>query len=150
MHWPPRTRRGCLSTDFLTLPWSVRRFSSSARSSSNLHRTCATSVWVCSPNRAPHWVYAETKECPRQVSYASMSRLDFNRWADLFLFALPNQNAGHSTPERIRMTDVGSFYEPLVAVQMVVMQLLFRSASGASRPHGIRTSDPCLFPASSK
>jgi hypothetical protein len=44
--------------------------------------------------------------------------------ADLFLFALPNQNAD-STPERIWITDVGSFYEPLVAVQMVVMQLAF-------------------------
>jgi hypothetical protein len=39
-----------------------------------------------------------------------------------FLFALPNQSADHSTPERIRTTDVGSFYEALVAVQTVVMQ----------------------------
>jgi hypothetical protein len=44
--------------------------------------------------------------------------------AHLSLFALPNQNADHSTPERIRITDVGSFYEPLVAVPTVVMQLL--------------------------
>ena len=37
-----------------------------------------------------------------------------------FLFALPNQNADHFAPERIRITQVGSFYEPLVVVQTVV------------------------------
>src|SRR4029453_753607 len=42
----------------------------------------------------------------------------------LFLFALPNQNADHSTPERVRITEGGSFHEPLVAVQTVVIQLV--------------------------
>ncbi len=44
--------------------------------------------------------------------------------ANLFLFALPNQNADHSASERIRMTELGRFYEPLVAVQTIVMQLV--------------------------
>ena len=35
-----------------------------------------------------------------------------------FLFALPNQNADHFAPERIRITQVGSFYEPLVVVHI--------------------------------
>src|SRR6266571_2633743 len=42
----------------------------------------------------------------------------------LLLFALPNQNADHSTPERIRIAEVGSFNEPLVPIQTVVMQLV--------------------------
>src|SRR6516164_631023 len=41
-----------------------------------------------------------------------------------WLFALPNQNADHSTPECIRITEVGSFDEPLVPVETVLMQLV--------------------------
>src|SRR5258707_451992 len=44
--------------------------------------------------------------------------------AHLLLFALPNENADHSTPERIRIAELGSFNEPLVAIQTVVMQLV--------------------------
>jgi hypothetical protein len=55
-----------------------------------------------------------------------------------FLFALPNQNADHSAPERTRITDLASFYEPLVAVQAVLMQLL--GARPSVLPNQI---DPC-------
>ena len=47
----------------------------------------------------------------------------------LFLFALPNQNADHSAPERIGITVVGNFHEALVAVQTVVMQFVARRPS---------------------
>jgi hypothetical protein len=66
----------------------------------------------------------------RQVLGADLNCSEWTRTlpakaaAHLLLFALPNQNADHSTPERIRITDVASFYEPIVAVKAIVMHLI--------------------------
>ena len=58
-----------------------------------------------------------TCTCPPSKSFSAGAM-------HLLLFSLPNENADHSTPERIRIAELGSFNEPLLAIQTVVMQLV--------------------------